>query len=741
MAIDLTTNIKTNAPRPLDAKTYVGTGQKYAPQFGALTMNWIPNIYRYEGMKVYDIDTNIEWELIKAEYAQSNMVGYENAGYGYFWKNVSFGATPLFYRSNGTWMNETNTNMTCQTNETITLSAITFGNIKKVQWTIQRAGSVITTSNKETITYVFSTIGTWSVKFKVWDYFGNTLEYSYSMVASAIGVLDVSSFTVTPIAGIKNNTLVTSRNYNFVIETTENIDISLIETFNIEYTDSLDLVTTVPLVNGGTLVSGVVLANSKKIEITNMLSFKSLSLNDNTNFNLTFKLYNNTAITKTATYVSVPKIVINSSLSTISYTLGTTELSTTITLVSTYDDYSSVTGTITINGNIYNLVSTSNKLTFTYSELIPLNPGQYTCPVTLTQNVATGIGANVEIYEASISLSLVVAEPTFLITINVKDDFDIFSQTPSNLEGVFIQAVKNGSNADSGTTNSNGNVILELTSGFHQITVSKANYTTTGSSIFVTQNTTLSYILQPSLAFNSASTNVVSDTLNVLYTLLPLNPNNSYDYYQEQAIIEYSIAGTTIEQYLEDSDFGELDISSPSWSGQLMSITLTVYYKTQEVNTTMTLTIGEAPAYWGVWNFSSDALSDNKEDISGMDYPTITSTYLTESYLSDTADDYVKLFAKPSVLTEIYAEFNSTSIGFYNINGWYWIAFPTSVYSSYINYKADFGGYSAITNNFKVLDITISGLAYKLYLYKGYSGTDSVIGTTNMPMNVYLKTT
>jgi hypothetical protein len=142
-----------------------------------------------------------------------------------------------------------------------------------------------------------------------------------------------------------------------------------------------------------------------------------------------------------------------------------------------------------------------------------------------------------------------------------------------------------------------------------------------------------------------------------------------------------------------------------------------------------------------VWNYSSDVLSGNKEDISGMEYSTILSTYMTESYLSNTTDDYVKLFAKPNVLTEISVLFNDINIGFYNINGWYWFVVPTSVYPTYLNYRADFGGYYPIADNFKVLNVTISGIAYKLYLYKGYGGTDSVIGNTNMPMNVYVKNT
>lgn len=718
--INTTTNITAAAPRPLDAKTYVGTGQEFA------TLSAIYNGYLFEGMRVYDINTNIEWELIYNPLPDSDNlnVGIINNGNGTYWKNISFGATPLFYKSNGIWINETSNNMTCTATEVITLSAITFGNIKKVQWTFQRQGGSSSTSNKETLTYIFSA-GTWIIKFKIWDYFDNTLEYSYSMVSTTVGVLDIYSFTVTPVAGINGNSSITGRNYNFVIETTENIDISLIETFNIQYTTILSTNITVPLISSGTLVSGVNLTNSRKLEITNVIDFTNLLLDINTNFNLTFKLYNYTEITKTATYTSVPKIVINTNTSTISYDNTTTELNVSINLINAYDNFSSVSGVVTISGNNYNLVSNSNKLTFTYSDLISLSSGTYTCPVYLTQSVATGIGGIVETYVESTSLELLVAEPTYAITVSIKDNLPEILGGPDYIEIPTLYLY-------SGTTllgtyyPETGIEVLDLSNGVYNAIAEKDYYITSEATYFTVDSAAdgFTITLEPDREF----TNTIilncnpGATCTVNYDLLPDSK------YEDDCDITYTISlgGSIIEgpttktKSTNPTTYNTHELDS-SYNGHTLEVTITSYYLSDTISTTMTQEIGAYVPKWGCLPEISDYANKQVSDV--------VATYFTESYISSSSD--LSVTTSPQLL--LYQGV------FGLIQEYMWFAFPDtySVFTEYADYEEN--QFHPIETLFYQDTFSYGSATYNLYISMGISCVEPYFGVPSFTSNLKVR--
>lgn len=717
--INTTTNITAAAPRPLDAKTYIGPLQEFK------NLSEIYNGYLFEGMRVYNINSNIEWELIYDNGSNSS-IGVIDNGNGTYWKNISFGATPLFYKSNGIWMNETSSSMTCTTTEVITLSAITFGNIKKVQWTFQKSGGADElTSNKETLTYTFSA-GTWIIKFKIWDYFDNTLEYSYSMVSTTVGVLDVYSFTVTPIAGINENSSVTGRNYNFIIETTENIDISLIETFNIQYTTPLLTNITVPLISSGALVSGVNLTNIRKLEITNVIDFTNLLLNINTDFNLTFKLYGYTEITKTATYTSVPKIVINTSTSTISYDNTTSVLSVLINLVSAYNSFSSVSGVITIGRNNYNLVSNSNKLTFTYSDLISLSPGTYTCPVYLTQSVATGIGGIVETYVESTSLELLVAEPTYAITISVKDNLPEILSGPDYIEIPTLYLY-------SGTTllgtyyPETGIEVLDLSNGVYNAIAEKEYYITSEATYFTVDSAADGFTieLKPDREFiNTIILNCnPGATCTVNYDLLPDNK------YENDCNITYTISlgGSIIEgpttktKSTNPTTYNIYELDS-SYNGHTLEVIITSYYLSDTISTTMTQEIGAYVPKWGCLPEISDYTNKQISDV--------TATYFTESYISSSFDLPVTSLPQSLMFNTVFG----------NIWGYAWFAFPDTypVFTHYGDYGDNY--FHPIETLFYQDTFSYGSATYNLYIVMGFMPSDTIhFGSPLMNMDYEVK--
>lgn len=701
MAIDLTTNIKTNAPRPLDAKTYVGTGQEYTGKY------LIPIIYRYEGMKVYDVDTNIEWELIKLGYAQS-FAGYENAGYGYFWKNISFGATPLFYKQSGytgVWINEDTINMSCQTNETITLSAVIFGNVKKIQWTIQKQNGTPLISNKETLTYVFSTIGTYTIKFKIWDYFGNTLEYSYSMLATAIDIPNVSSFTVTPTAGIKANG---SRDYIFNVVTTENIEYIQIEQLNISYVNSLDETTSVSLISETGFVSGIVV-NEKTILVNNLSAFKNLTLDENTDFILSYKIVNKDVIEATATYSSVDKIIIDGSNSTVTYNTTTDVLIATVRLFIAHDDNSTVNGTININGSAYSLIANSDKRTFTYSNEIELSPATYILPVTLTQSVYTGTGT--ETYITTSNLELVIAPPEYAVTIFIKDDLDI----PEAVIDSTITVLRYASpyNTYSGE---DGSVIIYLPAGEYTASASKDYYTSSQSYPFTITNSsaTFTLTLEPIRSFSfTGVTNVQpGEICYVNYDLLP------DDKYETDCDITYTIISegltvtTTTKNLIIDGSSFNTYLIDESYALMTLRVLITSYYQDQTpITKTMNYTIGSAVPYWGIL--------ESIEDFASTEVTEVISEVFTNEFILSSQELTVISETAPIMLFQNEEDMLPEGVTFPE-GGYTWAAFPSD-YTTYTLYRTanDGGTYADLSDFMYTGTKEVNGETYTIYISKG----------------------
>ena len=74
MGIATNTSINTNAQRPTDSKMVVGANQEYA------TKSAIPAIYRYYGMRVYDLNDNIEYEMVTYEAANASVLERATVG-------------------------------------------------------------------------------------------------------------------------------------------------------------------------------------------------------------------------------------------------------------------------------------------------------------------------------------------------------------------------------------------------------------------------------------------------------------------------------------------------------------------------------------------------------------------------------------------------------------------------------------------------------------------------------------
>lgn len=704
MAILLHTNINTNAPRPLDSKTYVGTGQEY------LNKDSIPSNYRFRGMRVYDISTKIEWELVPMSGNNININEFENAGtIGntdaiYYWKNISFGATPMFFK-NTTWLNETNVNLSTSSGEVL-LTALTFGEVKKVLWTISKGGGQQEISKKETFTKTFSA-GNYNIKFEVFDRYNNSISYNFTMNVTTVGVLGIESFTVTPIAGIKENGSVT-RTYNFTLVTTEPIIADQLQTLDIGFTNQLLAPTSVSFITGSTFTNAVTLLSANSLSINGSLvsELNNIILNTDTVFTLTLQKYQESVLTATATYNSVNKIAVNSG--TISYNQSTNQLSSTITLQTAYTTYFSVTGSFIINGVTYNYVANIDKRTFTFLQTnVDINPGTYNVNVTMLQTVATGIGSNTETYNVIYPMTLTVSEPEYTVTFHVKDDLP----TPEYVENCTILISRNGIlyrtlSAPIGIAST------ELSnSNQYSVTVSKDNYSSLPSAFIVNSSPiTVPLTVSPIREFaNSSISNVLPGvTCNVTYNLLPDNK------YEEYAEITFTVMNGESEVYtktendlLDPDTFNTLAINS-GWNTYALTVLITSYYYGTSISNTMTVEIGEAIPLWGylpeIDNYSTKTISD------------VINDYITESVLSTAAsvpNSYLSNQNNPHLL------YQSVLCGGVLTAGYMWAAFPDT-YPTYTHY-ADYGdpNYFAISTYFYSGTKIVGTTTYTIYVCIG----------------------
>lgn len=702
MAIPLTTNINTNAPRPLDSKTIVGVGQEYANK------NQIPYFYRYVGMRVFDQNLNIEYQLVKVP--SGSLVGYENAGSSgvdstvYYWKNISFGATPMIFSPNGTWLNEINSSFQCVTGQSNTFSAITFGDIKKVMWYITKNGGATLQYKKETITHTFSQAGTYIIKFKVWDKYDNSLEYSYTTNVTVSGTQTITGFVVTPYAGIKNGS-VTTRTYDFTLTTSETIDINQIYSIDISY-EGADSSITVPLIENRNLINGASLFNNNTISILGNSGtvFKNLSLNIDTEFTATLTMFGSDPVEETATYVSVNKIVIDPSLTTVSYNNDTNILTSTAKLTTEYDEYSSVTGKLTVNGTSFNYGYVDNSTFILPKSSISLNPGTYNAYIELTQRVTTGVGTLYEEYKESYTILLDVEEPEYLVTFHVKDDLP----TPEYVEDCTILISKNGSlyrtlSAPIGVAST------ELSnSNQYSVVVSKDNYLSLPAAFIVdSSDITISLEVTPIRSFaNSNVLNVLPGlTCNVVYNLLP---DNKYEEYVE---ITFTVTNGATEVYtktetdlLYTDTYDNLAIDA-RWNTYTLTVLITSYYYGTSISTAMITEIGEAIPLWGylseIENPSTKTITD------------IINDYITEPVLAAADPVPSSYLTNPNNPHLLY---QTGLCGGALVSGYMWVAFPDT-YPTYTHY-ADYGD----PNYFEISTLF-------------YSGT-KVVGTTTYTIYV-----
>jgi hypothetical protein len=705
------TNITATAPRPLDAKIVVGNNQEFT------TKNSISTSYRYIGMKVFDQNDNIEYQLVTTPIS-GNSTGYSDAGNlnnePTSWKNISFGATPLIYNQVGIWLNESSTHMQLNTDVQYTFTATTFGHVKKIQWEFVKGGSSIT-YNKETITHTFISAGQHTIKLHVWDRFDNQLTYINSATATAIGLLSIYEFKVNPYAGIKAyDGAASGRTYDFTITTTEDINEPFLENISINYSDVV-----VVLAENGALSTGVTYQSGNVLFVngSQINDLKNKVFDEDVNFTLNFKIYSQTALEDEATYHSIDKIAVGSD--TFTYNKTTKILSGFVTLLTPYDGtFCAVAGTLNIQGTNYNLIGSNND-TFTLpSTSIELAPDIYIITITLTQTVATGKGN--ETFTIQHTCSLEVEDDLYEVTFNVKDDHEI----PIHLSGI--------GGIIAGTTLVGGNspFTRNIANGSYSYSLTKPSFSSPSSGFVVSDAPLeINVEMSPNRSIDGFGITGVEagDWATVTYNILPTRSTGEYE---DSAYIVYKILDSsdivcdTITQHKSDAspNYKSYYIH-PDYNLHKLEVTvMSTYNLTDEISDSVTVDIGVAVPYWGI---VTDA---------GMNY-------------SDTVGNFISAYFNDDMFTEtelFVSDLNIPVMTWYeewiNTRGHFWVAFP----SDYPEYTEEslisLTSWVSIEERFEVTDYILGSETYKLYIYRGGLPSNSgYIGNDTLPLDQKFK--
>lgn len=289
MGIPITNGLNVNAPFPADLRTFVGTGMVYASKEA---MALAEEDYLFNGLQVHDNDTHITYE-----YVIENSVGT--------WVNVSFGATILAYNTSGVSLKLGDGSIQGATNSAITFTALYFGNIESVSWSVPNSS----TSSSEQLSFstTFATSGNYSAQLTVTDIYGNTESSTISITIVETGVINITGFTVTPLEGFSDSYY----GFDFSANLNQNIQFSDIDTLSISYVNSLDTNIEAPLTDVFGFISGVSIT-SGILAVTNASPFSSILLDENTTFTLTCTLKNGDSGISTVVYNAVNPITINS---------------------------------------------------------------------------------------------------------------------------------------------------------------------------------------------------------------------------------------------------------------------------------------------------------------------------------------------------------------------------------------------------------------------------------------------
>ena len=694
-----------NAPYPVDARMFVGAGMKYT------LPTQIPASYLYVGLKVHNIDTHITWEVESIDTRGSSVV----------WKNISFGVEPIIFDGSNTLLNENDTTTITglAVGETITFSAVTFGHIKKILWTITKPGGTTITYNNDNFTYSLPTVGNYLIDLSVEDYFGNTTSASRITFnnVSLEGTIGITQFTVSPTAGLQQSTL---RDYNFNILLSESLEPSEISSLVIEY----GAISTT-LINGGTAINGVQ-HDGNEIEIIGDLisNFDDKYLSSTTVFTATLTRSNGQTTTASATYTSVPLIVVNNN-ALVTYTTYSDETITSrVTLTQEFDENSSVVAILKEGSTIIGYLATADNMQFNLELDYELTPGTHTFVAYFTQTVGT------ETYSTTAVMSTTVAATTYTTTFRVRDDLS----TPEPVETVKAELYYGGMLNSVEYTNASGYAVFELENGVYTIVFSKDNYATTDSYTFTVSSFAQTYnrTIVPIVSIDTAAatTPVSGETMQITYTLLPDNKYETECTVEYVIINELAVEVTTITKTKSSfpTTYNTLDVDAGWANGYTINITLTTEYNAQSNSVQMTKMVGVLPVYYGV------------VDKNSVVNPTILTvnefvdTYLTDLIISESAELAVTNSTNPTIIF-------ATSGLFTPIRGWQWAAFP-STYSQYYYYE-NLGDNTTnpIGNEFFTVTTLLGSNSYKLYLDKGLGSSGSNMGDNNIKFNIKLSTT
>ncbi len=683
--ININTNIKTNAKRPADAKVIVGPGQTY------LTLSEIPQPYRYNGMRVLDKNDNIEYEWV---------VGGGGGFVAGTWKNISFGVVPFIYRGNNNlWLNSTSNNISVTQEEPILFDAITFGKISKITWVISKSGSPIRTINKESFQHNFTALGLHNITLTVWDEFNNQVSVTnLKITVSSIGMLIIQELTVLPYQGLTPNTNTKTLNFNAVIN---NLEISALDYIKM-YSGVGNFNNETTLYENNVWVSGVTYENGNLfIDGQNFTHFNG-TFSNTTQFKLKVQYYSSTNDEEIVTYSAIPKIDI--AAPTINYNYHTQTLTSTVTLVADYDTASTVIGVLKDSSN--NTVGTYNATSLsTFTLTVPnqtFTPGQYNYTTSFTQTLPTGVGN--EVHTVNETMTLTVAEPTYTVNINVKDNHD---PNFSYLSGVVVTL-----GTQTATTATDGNVTFTVASGSYDLNYTKANFIKEPGNVVSNvevsgDNLNINLTMQAEVEIDTLNISPVvpDETGYVTYSLLPDNK------YEDTSTLTYDIGGEVVTKTLDSPGFNEFDFTSDH-AGLTLTLTLNTMYKTSQDEETITKVVGEAPIYstFFVWDSANPATQ-----LEGQPFTDLFTTYLPVDSLSDVDN------IKPNVgtLSEPTIEYSPLKYG--SLSGWCWMAFPKDIYPNDFTLTrfGDFGTFEAIGGFCFSSDISINSNDYKFYIAKG----------------------
>lgn len=775
MAIPLHTNINTNAPRPLDAKTVVGPGQQF------LSKEDIPTQYRYEGLRVLD-NNFIEWE-------------YYRIGANYYWRNISFGAKPFIYKFNNTLLNPWNTATinNLQVGETLLFDAITFGNIRHIEWKIIRNNVTLLTSNKESFSYNLPLTGTYTVTLKVIYFNGyEVIEPPITLFnVSQTGIVNINQFIITPQYGLKQQTL---RTYNFNIVLNEVVNSQEISNLNISYKIlNSDTSTSVNLISSGNAVDGISINNTSiLLDGSKINDFNNVYFENSMEFTATILKTNGQTATATSNYISVNLIDINEDVSVtyINYNTLTKTVSGQVQLVNAYSDCI-VNGTITKNTTTRNLSSYDNK-TFTFSFVENLNSGSYDYVINLTQTI------NSETYIQSITLQLnVIPTDITLSNYNIYNKLGYpdsqhkllmsltFSRNPNiNIIDTFkyVYYLQNGiENADNLlVANINGTSFQE----YVQKTISatglytfKVVYKESGMQDSIFSNTD-SYLVTPKIAINSLSVDsgTYSVTVNLNKSKLSTStyPGNNYiimehignGFPTQSVVTNYTWTGniltfssSLIDENTQNGEFYMVSIEEnlgdySDGDNRISTSAEQIIYTT------------DSKVYWGILTeeilntFGYSVATDNPDTnycvnpignismLSIIDSTDLRDNILTDNFITNPLNilpptgQFGYTNSNPNGYFATKFQSKGTTIGLgASSRAYSWFAVPVSLYPQQFT-LFNLEGYipqNNIENSYVVFQATILGSVYNIYVSKGMpveiDGYPCYLGIYPLPVN------